>query len=197
MEFTVSNSLQKTIKHWYLPFISGLLFIIAGVITFTYLGESYVALSGLFSITFIVMGCSDMIFSILNRKVIKGWGWSFLMGSTNTLLGLFLIENPLISIITLPMYVGFTFLIRAVGTISFSQDLKRFGLLVHDPLMFIGITGVVLSLILIWNPIFAGFTIVGLTGFTCILIGVYHVSLAIKLKKVKRFIKEASDLEIV
>ncbi|NME71917.1 HdeD family acid-resistance protein [Flammeovirga aprica] len=191
------NSLQRSIKHWYLPLISGILFIIAGVFTFTYPIESYVALSTLFSVTFIIMGISDITFSILNRKVIKGWGWQLLLGFTYTLLGIFLIKNPAISIVTLPMYVGFSFLIRAIGTISFSQDLRRFGLISHDPLMFIGVVGLIFSLILIWNPVFAGFTIITLTGVTCILLGVYHVSLSMKLKKAKNFIKDVSKMELV
>ncbi|KXX68624.1 HdeD family acid-resistance protein [Flammeovirga sp. SJP92] len=191
------NSLQRTIKHWYLPLISGILFIIAGVFTFTYPIESYVALSTLFSVTFIIMGISDITFSILNRKAIKGWGWQLLLGFTYTLLGIFLIKNPAISIVTLPMYVGFSFLIRAIGTISFSQDLRRFGLISHDPLMFIGVVGLIFSLILIWNPVFAGFTIITLTGVTCILLGVYHVSLSMKLKKAKNFIKDVSKMELV
>ncbi|MBD0399789.1 HdeD family acid-resistance protein [Flammeovirga sp. EKP202] len=197
MNATKSSSFQQSIKHWYLPLISGILFIAAGILTFTYPVESYVALSVLFSVTFIIMGVSDIIFSILNRKVIKGWGWQLLLGFTNTILGIFLINNPAISMVTLPMYVGFTFLIRAIGTISFSQDLRRFGVIANDPLMFMGVVGLILSLILIWNPVFAGFTIITLTGITCILLGVYHVSLSIKLKRAKNLIKDISKMELV
>ncbi|WP_044212541.1 HdeD family acid-resistance protein [Flammeovirga sp. OC4] len=183
MNATKSSSLEKSIKHWYLPLISGTLFIFAGIFTFSFPIESYVALSTIFSITFIIVGVSDITFSILNRKAMKGWGWQLLFGFTNTILGVFLINNPAISMVTLPMYVGFTFLIRAIGTISFSQDLRRFGVISNDPLLFMGVVGLILSLILIWNPVFAGFTIITLTGITCILLGVYHVSLSIKLKK--------------
>ncbi|MBB3699758.1 DUF308 domain-containing protein [Flammeovirga yaeyamensis] len=197
MENQMKNSLQKSLKHWWLLLVSGFLLVAAGVFTFTYPIESYIALSIVFSITFIVTGLSDITFSIINRKTVKGWGWSVFWGLINVLLGAFLIKNPAISMQTLPMYVGFTLMIRAIGAISFSQILKSFGLITRDPLFYVGVVGLILSMILIWNPVWAGFTIISLTGAVFIFLGVYQIAVSLKLKQARKILKEKVDLEIV
>ncbi|WP_281615454.1 DUF308 domain-containing protein [Flammeovirga sp. SubArs3] len=188
---------SKSLKHWYLFLLSGILLVGTGIITFFYPLESYLALSVFFSITFILTGMSDIIFSIINRNVLRGWGWSLFWGIINTLLGVFLIQNPSISVATLPMYVGFTFLVRSIGVLSYSELLKSFGIIASDPLTILGVNGLILSLVLIWNPILAGLTIVTLMGVIFIVTGVFQISLSFRLKKAKEVIQNKVDLELV
>ncbi|NLR93034.1 HdeD family acid-resistance protein [Flammeovirga agarivorans] len=188
---------SKSLKHWYLFLLSGILLVGTGIITFFYPLESYLVLSVFFSITFILTGMSDIIFSIINRNVLRGWGWSLFWGIINTLLGVFLIQNPSISVATLPMYVGFTFLVRSIGVLSYSELLKSFGIIASDPLTILGVIGLILSLVLIWNPILAGLTIVTLMGVIFIVTGVFQISLSFRLKKAKEVIQNKVDLELV
>ncbi|OHX67066.1 HdeD family acid-resistance protein [Flammeovirga pacifica] len=197
MENQVRNSLQKSFKHWWLLLVSGFVLVAAGVFTFTYPIESYIALSVFFSITFIFTGLSDIIFSFMNRKTISGWGWSIFWGFINLFLGIFLIKNPSISMATLPMYVGFTFMIRAIGAMTFSEVLNGFGVITRGPLFYLGAIGLILSMILIWNPVWAGFTIISLTGAVFIFLGIYQIAISLKLKKARKILKEQVDLELV
>ncbi len=49
--------------------------------------------------------------------------------------------------------------------------------------MIVAVFGLLLSFILIWNPLFAGLTIVTWTGIALISGGIYSIYLSFKLKK--------------
>ena len=179
------KTVTNTVKHWYIPLIVGLIFIGIGIYTLLSPLESYLTLSILFSLSFLFSGLSEIMFSISNHKEIDNWGWTLTFGILTFLLGLLLIMNPAISITTLPIYVGFVVLFRSIMGISYALELKNYGIIDWGNLMAVGILGLIFSFILIWNPLFAGFTIVVWTGLAIILGGVFSVYLSFKLKKIK------------
>lgn len=183
----MANSFFKTInnsiKHWYMPLIVGIIFILIGLYTFSSPLESYVALSILFSISFLISGFSEIIFSISNKDEIDSWGWSLTFGIITFVLGNMLILNPAISLTTLPFYVGFLVMFRSISSISFSLELKNFGIKNWKFLMLFAVLGLLFSFILIWNPLFAGITIVVWTGLAFIATGVFSVLISFRLKR--------------
>lgn len=183
----MANSFFKTInnsiKHWYMPLIVGIIFILIGLYTFSSPLESYVALSILFSISFLISGFSEIIFSISNKDEIDSWGWSLTFGIITFVLGNMLILNPAISLTTLPFYVGFLVMFRSISSISFSLELKNFGIKNWKFLMLFAVLGLLFSFILIWNPLFAGITIVVWTGLAFIATGIFSVLISFRLKR--------------
>jgi len=179
------KTVTNTVKHWYIPLVVGLIFIGIGIYTLMSPLESYLTLSIIFSLSFLFSGLFETIFSISNRNEIDNWGWTLAFGILTFLLGVLLIMNPVISITTLPLYVGFIVLFRSIMGISYALELKNYGVLDWGNLMAIGILGLIFSLILIWNPLFAGFSIVLWTGLTLISGGVFSLYLSLKLKKIK------------
>ena len=177
--------LSKSVKHWYLPLIAGIIFIAVGVIVFTTPQESYLALSVLFSVSFLITGLSDIIFSISNRKELEGWGWNLALGLLNAIVGIMLFVHPEISVLTLPLFVGFVVLFRSIAAIGTSFELKNYYVLDWGYLMVIGVLGIIFSFILIWNPGFAGLSLVIWTALSFIAIGAYNIYLSMKLKKLK------------
>jgi len=187
------KTVTNTVKYWYIPLIVGLIFIGIGVYTIISPLESYLALSILFSLSFLFSGISEIIFSISNRKEIDNWGWTLTFGILTFLLGVLLVMNPVISITTLPIYVGFVMLFRSIMGISYALELKNYGVLDWGNLMVLGILGLLFSFVLIWNPLFAGMTIVFWTGLALISGGAFSVYLSFKLKKIKSLPNKISD----
>ena len=185
MENQFIKIVRSSVKHWYLPLISGLILVGMGIFTFNHQLASFVALSFLFSLSFLLSGASEIIFSISNKNEMDNWGWTLAFGILTFLLGLLLIMNPSISMTTLPLYIGFIMLFRSIMGISYALELKNYGVLDWGNLMSIGILGVLFSLILIWDPVFAGYSIVLWTGLALIAGGVFTVYLSLKLKKLK------------
>ncbi|WP_443938347.1 HdeD family acid-resistance protein [Pedobacter sp. MW01-1-1] len=179
------KTIKTTVQHWYLLLIVGLIFTCTGIYTFYTPIESYVTLSMLFSITFLASGISEIIFSISNRNELDNWGWTLIFGLFTTLLGVLLLINPAISITTLPFYVGFLILFRSAGGISYALELKNYGIKDWGNLMAICILGVLFSFLLLWNPLFAGLTLVYWTALAFVCAGIFCIYLSFKLKSLK------------
>jgi uncharacterized membrane protein HdeD (DUF308 family) len=181
------QTFMKSIKYWYIPLIIGILFILIGGYVFTVPLETYVALSTLFSISFIVSGLFDIFFSIQNQKILRGWGWYFVGGMSTLAMGIFLVVYPGISITILPFVVGFTLLFRSFQLLGFSFDLKELKILNWGNTAILSVLGVILSFILLDNPVFTGFSLVTITAITFISVGVSSIVLSFNLKKLKDF----------
>lgn len=186
------KKVRSTIKHWYLPLIAGLVLIAMGIWTFKEPAESYLTLAFLFSLSFVVAGLFETIFSISNRKVIDNWGWNLAMGLITLVVGVLMFMNPEISILTLPFYVGFVILFRSMNAIGIAFDLKNYGILDWGNILAIGIVGIFLAFILLWNPLFAGMSIVVWTGIALIVAGILNIMVSVKLKKIHDIPKKIS-----
>ncbi len=134
-----------------------------------------------------------MVFSISNRKQIDNWGWTLTFGIATTLFGILLLVNPQISMTTLPFYVGVVVLFRSVMGIAYALDLKKYGVLEWGNLMIFAVLGLLFSFILIWNPVFAGMTIVVWIGLAIIAGGIFNIYLSLKLKKLNKKSSEISQ----
>jgi uncharacterized membrane protein HdeD (DUF308 family) len=187
------KSIKDTIKHWYLPLILGILFIIVGVWAIITPVSTYLSLAILFSVTFFAAGFLEIIYSISYRKQLDGWGWSLASGILSFIIGVLLIIYPQVSIITLPLFVGFVVLFHSSMAIAWSIELKKYKVSNWGWLLFAGILGVIFSFILLMNPLIAGLTVAVFTGISFITIGIFHIHFSIELKKLKKTFKNLKD----
>ena len=192
METEIINSVKDYSKHWYLSLILGILFIGAGIWVFMTPVSSYLALSIFFSVTIFISGISEIIYSISNRKEMDNWGWVLTGGIIDLLLGLWLMASPLLSIAILPFVVGFMLMVRSMMAIGFAIDLKDFSDSGWGWLLALSILGLLFSFVLLWNPAFAGLTLVICTGCAFITLGIYRIILSFKLKHLHNLSKKIS-----
>jgi uncharacterized membrane protein HdeD (DUF308 family) len=187
------ESVKDTIKHWYLPLILGILFIIVGILAIITPEATYLSLALLFSLTFLFVGILEIVFSISHRKQLDGWGWSLASGILSSIIGVLLIIYPQVSIITLPLFVGFVVLFHSIMSIAWSIELKKYKVSNWGWLLFAGILGAIFSFLLMLNPVIAGLTIAIWTGIALITIGIFHIHFSIELKKLKKTFKSLND----
>lgn len=183
MTTTFLKSIRDAIKYWYVPLIIGILFLGIGIWVFVTPLKSYLGLSVLFSISFFVSGVFEIFFSISNRKTMDSWGWSLAMGILNLVIGGMLLSTPSISILTLPLYVGFVLLFRGLMAISLSYELKDYGIIDWGNLLAIGILSTIFAIILLWNPLLAGMTIVIWTALAFLTMGGFSIYFSFRLKE--------------
>lgn len=173
-------------KHWYLPLISGILFVCIGILVFSTPLESYLTLAVIFAITFLFTGVIEIIYAIANHKKSDNWGWSLTGGIIDFLLGVLLVSRPEITVIVLPFYIGFGILFRSIMAIGWSLELKRQQVADWGNLLAVGILGGILAFILLWNPLLAGFTIIFYTALAFLVIGIFQIYLSFKLRKINK-----------
>ena len=190
MESTLLQSAKSSAKNWWLSLILGVLFILLSIWIFRTPATSYISLSILFSTFIFISGIFGIIFSVSNRKQMRGWGW-FLAGAIMDLLvGTLLITHPLMTMAILPFYVGFWVLFRGVLGIGFSFQLKSFGVPNWGLLLVLGILTIVFSFLLLMNPVFTGLSIVYMTALAFVVMGIFRMILAFDLKKIHTYLKD-------
>jgi uncharacterized membrane protein HdeD (DUF308 family) len=183
MSTSILTKAKSVIKHWYLLLLVGLVFIAAGIWVMSTPLTAYLALSVLFSVSFFIVGLLEIIFAVSNSKEMKGWGWTLVLGIFNLLISFVLFYDPLISITTLPLYIGFVVLFRSFSAIGISLDGENFGIPGTGSLLWLGILGVLFSIILLWDPGFAGLSLVVWTAIALITAGIYSIYFSFLLKK--------------
>lgn len=181
---TMSQNYTNPYKYWYLPLITGIIFIISGIYIFRTPLASYLTLSMLFAAIFFVTGIMEVVNAFSNRQY-PNWGWSLAGGIVDLILGIMLISSPALSATILPLYVGITILFRSIMGIGSSLALKKVGIKSWATVMIFSILGLLFAILMIANPVFGGLTIVYYTAISFIMIGVFQIMLALGLKKLK------------
>jgi len=192
MPTTLLKTVKDAIKHWYIPLLVGVFFIIVGIVVAGSPVTSLITLSILFAISFVIGGIFEIIFSISNRQRLYNWGWSLTFGIITLLVGILLISRPELSIAALVFYIGFTILFRSISSISFAIDIKRYGSPNWVSLLIFGILGAIFSFILLWNPALAGLSLVWFVALSFIFSGTFHIILSFQLRKIHRRGKKIS-----
>src|SRR5690625_2202453 len=186
------NPILNAVKHWYIPLLVGLFFLIVGFIVLGSPVASLVSLSILFSISFLFGGITELIFAIRNRKNLENWGWQLTMGIFTLLIGILLLRNPELSVKTLSLFIGFLIMVRGIAAISFSLDIKRYGGKNWGWLLASGIIGTLISFLLVWNHLLAGMFAVIFVGLSFIFGGIFNVIFSFQLRKIHRRSKKIS-----
>jgi len=181
-----NKDLARTVKHWYLPLIMGIVLIIMGLWVFATPLTSYIALSIIFAVTFFVTGILEIIHALGNRREIDQWGWSLAGGVLDLILGILLLSQVEVSMLVLAFVVGFGVLFRSIFAIGHAIESKKRQYGPWGYLLFLGILGLIFSFIMIWNPLFAGLTIVFYTGMAFIMVGIFQIVLSLGLGKLKK-----------
>jgi uncharacterized membrane protein HdeD (DUF308 family) len=186
MENPLINSVKGAVKYWYLPLIFGILFIIVGIWVSITPMASFVTLSYIFAFTFLFAGILEVIYAISNRRAIHHWGWSLAGGILGLIIGFLLVSNPGISMVALPLYIGFAIVIYAIAGIGRSVALKRHQARSWGYSMFTSILGVIFGLLMMFNPVFGGLTIVFYTALSFLIVGAINIFLAIRMRKIDK-----------
>ena len=169
--------------HYNWTYISlGVLFIIVAGFVFSRPVSSYLALVVYFALTFFISGALRSIFAVTNREVLNNWGWYLAGGLFDVLLGILLFARLDMAALFLPYYVGFFLMISSISVISKASDLKIFTGGSSGGVMFLGVLGLIFSLILLLNPILGIGTIVAWTALGFLTGGIFYIYLGTKLK---------------
>ena len=192
----VVEKIEKSIKHWYAPLISGIIFIGAGILAFFFGKATFLTLTVLFSLSFILSGIAEIVFSVINRKIMNFWGWSMALGIINIVFGLLLVVNPFVTMFALALFVGIAILFRSIGGIVLSIKLKKTHYSKWGWLLTFSILGIITALFLMLHPLIAGAMVVVFTGIALIAGGIFSIGLSLLLRKLN-FYKKEFDREMM
>ncbi len=175
----------RAVRHWWLMTIAGVLGIAAGIAVFAFPLESYVTLSILFGVLMLVVGAAKLIAASTSGNYFMMRGYVITGGVLDLLLGLFLCINPGVTLVFLPIMMGFWMMYNSFILIGFAGDMDTFGIRGTGWIMGGAILLLILSVLVLINPFGAGVaTVVVLAGVGLIVFGLLLCSLSMTLKEV-------------
>lgn len=186
---TAISTAIGSIKNWWWFIVKGILFIIAGVAVLSQPVEGYVGLSILFSVVILGIGISQLIFSISNRQSLPGWGWTLTSGIIDIAIGLYLVIFPLVTLATLPYFVGFWLLFRSFYIMGASFDLNSLKIPGWGWLFAGGLLLMILSSLILYYPLAGAVGIVSVSGAAFLMGGILSIMMAFKLRNIKETAK--------
>lgn len=185
MAATVLSSTRLVTKNWWLSILIGIVYIVLGVWVFRTPLASYISLSIIFSVFIFISGILEIIFSISNIKKTENWAWYLVGGILDLIMGVLLISHPVMTMTILPLYVGFWLLFRGIIAIGISIQSKSFRVSHSGWMLVSGIATIIFAILVLANPVLGGLSIVYMTSFSFIMIGLFRIFLGFEFKRIK------------
>ncbi|MBR4298563.1 MAG: DUF308 domain-containing protein [Bacteroidales bacterium] len=174
---------SRAVVHWWLFLVAGVLCLVTGIVVFVFPLESYVTLSIIFGVLMLVVGAAKLIAAATSGNYFLMKGYVIIGGLLDLILGLFLCIYPGVTLVMLPIMMGFWMLYNSFMLFSFSDDLGTLQVPGGGLVTAGGILLLILSVLVLVNPFGAGIaTVVVLAGSGLILFGFLLCSLSVKLK---------------
>ena len=181
----ITKRASRAIRHWWLFAIAGVLGIILGIAVFFFPLQSYMVLSILFGVLMLVVGAAKLIAASTSDNFFMMKSYVIIGGVLDVVLGIFLCIYPEITLVLLPIMMGFWMLYNSFILIGLAGELDTFGVRGTGWISGGGILLLALSIIVLVNPFGAGIaTVVVLAGIGLIVFGILLCILAKTLKGV-------------
>ncbi len=185
------KKLKRKVKHWWISLLVGILALILAVWALVTPIETLTAMIYVFIIMFFISGISDIIFAVINRNAMRGWGWSLMNGILEVIFGVILLIIPATVIATILLYIiGFWVLFRSVWSVGEAIELQIIGIRGWGWFLALGILGIIASIIFILSPVFAGIFVVALISLALMFYGIFRIYLAFGLRRINKFISQ-------
>ena len=183
----LASRASRAIRHWWLLLIAGLLCIAAGVCVFAFPIESYVTLSILFGILMLLTGAAQLVMASTSGNYLMMRGYFIVGGVLDVILGIFLCVYPGVSLMALPIMMGLWLMYHSFMIIAFGGDMETFDLGGSGLVIVGGILLLLLSILVLINPLSTGVaTVVIFAGIGLLLLGIIMTMLSLKLKYIHK-----------
>lgn len=193
----MAEKASKTVRHWWLYMLTGILSIIAGIIVFCNPIESYLTLSIMFGILMLISGIVELVVSATSRNYFTTRGYSIVNGILNLILGIFLCCYPRVTMLALPVILGVWMLLNSFTIIGLGSDMDSFRVRGSGWVIAGGVILLLLSLGITFFPLTLGTaSVVILTGCAFIFFGALLIALSIRLRRIHEHF-HFHDAEIV
>lgn len=170
----MENSISK---NWYMILIKGIIMILLAILLFMSPEGALLTYAIFIGIGFIVAGIIR-IFQGFSARGSDNWGWIIFEGALDLIVGFILVAHPGLTAATLPFILGLwaTFYGIFLFVNGFSGDGDGFMKIIGGILIFI------LGMVIMFNPIILGMTLVVWIGIILLIVGIYNVIIAFSVK---------------
>ncbi|MDE6534045.1 MAG: DUF308 domain-containing protein [Muribaculaceae bacterium] len=174
---------------WWIPLITGILCIGFGVWCILSPVSSLPVLAYVFAGCFCGAGFLNVVYSIINARVNKGWGWSFALGVLELICGVWLFMLPEgVLVQTFIFIIGIWILVAAVNSICEACLFASYSPLWMVWMILLLVATVVFSIMFLSDPVAGGIAVWLWIGLSLILFGLYRIVFAVKVRHLNRYV---------
>lgn len=183
----LTNKVSRAIKHWWLLMLAGLLCVAMGIVVFVFPLESYVTLAILFGVLMLAVGAAQLIIASSSGNYLAMRGYVIVGGVLDLILGIFLCIYPYVTLMVLPIMMGIWMMYHSFMIIAFGGDIETFKLGGSGLVIAGGIVLLLLSILVLVNPLGAGVTtVVVIAGVGLLVFGGLLCALSLKMKDIDK-----------
>ena len=183
----LTNKVSRAIKHWWLLMLAGLLCVAMGIVVFVFPLESYVTLAILFGVLMLAVGAAQLIIASSSGNYLAMRGYMIVGGVLDLILGIFLCIYPYVTLMVLPIMMGIWMMYHSFMIIAFGGDMETFKLGGSGLVIAGGIVLLLLSILVLVNPLGAGVTtVVVIAGIGLLVFGGLLCALSLKMKDIDK-----------
>ena len=183
----LTNKVSRAIKHWWLLMLAGLLCVAMGIVVFVFPLESYVTLAILFGVLMLAVGAAQLIIASSSGNYLAMRGYVIVGGVLDLILGIFLCIYPYVTLMVLPIMMGIWMMYHSFMIIAFGGDMETFKLGGSGLVIAGGILLLLLSILVLVNPLGAGVTtVVVIAGVGLLVFGGLLCALSLKMKDIDK-----------
>ncbi|MBQ3250582.1 MAG: DUF308 domain-containing protein [Bacteroidales bacterium] len=183
----LTNKVSRAIKHWWLLMLAGLLCVAMGIVVFVFPLESYVTLAILFGVLMLAVGAAQLIIASSSGNYLAMRGYMIVGGVLDLILGIFLCIYPYVTLMVLPIMMGIWMMYHSFMIIAFGGDMETFKLGGSGLVIAGGILLLLLSILVLVNPLGAGVTtVVVIAGIGLLVFGGLLCALSLKMKDIDK-----------
>ena len=187
----LSKKVGRSVKHWWMLLVAGILCMAAGVTVFVFPLESYVTLSIIFGVLMVLVGAVQLIVASSSNNYLTMRGYAITGGVLDLLMGLFLCFYPGVTLVLLPIMLGIWMLYHSFMIIAFGDDLDTFNIGGNGLVIGSGILLLVLSILILMNPFAAGVAaVIVIAGVGLLVFGLILCIMSFKLKDIHNLVTQ-------
>jgi len=176
--------INSKVNQWWIPVLTGIALVLVSLFFMTNPVGTFLGFAILFGWLIFTNGGMNMVFAIRNRHFFDGWIWYLMIGVFEMLLGAALLFQPDLSAESLILFTGFWLMFTAVSRISFSLVLKKMEVSNWWITLLSAILTIILSFLIIVNPIVGMISIVYLVSLPLFISGVMAILFGFQLKSI-------------
>ena len=186
----LTSKVARAVKHWWLMLIAGLLCLVMGIVVFVFPLQSYVTLAILFGVMMMAVGAIQLIIASTSANYLTMRGYFVVGGVLDLMLGIFLCIYPGVTLVALPLMLGVWMLYNSFIIIAFGGDMETFRLGGSGLVVAGGVLLLLLSVLVLLNPLGAGIpTVIIIAGIGLLVLGCLLCMLSLKLKHIDKEIE--------
>lgn len=169
-------SIDRSIRHWWVFLIRGILFILVGIYMIASPIASFIALGFLFGLMILLAGISELL-NVTRDNNPGSRSWHLALGIIEVIFGIVLMTHVAASVAIIRIIVGLWFIFRGVTLFNVSRG-------IHTSWVprLAAILIVILGLLILFDVVFGSMTIILFVAISFIVTGIFNVWLGYRMK---------------